>query len=1383
MKTKTNQTTRILSLFIFLFTLSVYSTAQNWNQLGIDIDGEAANDQSARSVSMNGPGDRMAVGAPQNGSDAGHVRVYEWIGTAWNQMGADLDGEAIGDESGISVSMNDIGDRLAIGARLNNGNGSAAGHVRIYEWNGTTWVQLGADIDGEAAVDQYGWSVSMNAAGDRLAIGALTNDGNGSNSGHVRIYEWNGTAWNQMGLDIDGEAANDFFGHSVSMNDVGNRLAVGARNNDGNGNLSGHVRIYEWNGIIWTQLGTDIDGEAAEDISGWSVSMNATGDRLAIGAPQNDGNGSISGHVRIYDWNGTAWVQLGTDIDGEAVGDYSGYSVSMNAVGDRLAIGARDNDGNGNSSGHVRVYEWSGVAWVQKGIDLDGEAANDQFGFSVSMNNVGDRLGIGAPLNDGNGNSAGHVRVYELIVPCLMTNTIQITNATCPTCTDGAATATPSGGTAPYNYNWSTSSTASSISGLAPGTYYVTISDASPCSIIDTVDVSFDYSFDWNQLGSDVDGEAADDLSGTSVSMNAAGDRMAIGAYGNDGNGNQSGHVRIYEWNGTTWVQLGGDIDGEAAEDISGWRVSMNGSGNRVAIGAYRNDGNGINSGHVRIYEWNGTAWMQMGADIDGEASNDNSGSSVILNVIGDRVAIGAYANDGNGNNSGHVRIYKWNGTAWVQLGSDIDGEAAQDNTGFAVSMNAAGDQVAIGAAGNSGNGFRAGHVRIYKWNGTAWIQMGSDIDGDSAEQFFGYSVSLNTAGDRVAIGAIQNISPQQGYVRIYTWNGTAWAQLGADIDGKAAGDQSGYSVSMNANGDRLAIGARSNDGNGNGSGHVRMYEWEGTAWVQFGVDLDGEASNDNSGWSVSMNAAGNRVAIGAPNNDGNGSNSGHVRVYEFDEPVPSNVQLKPASCEVTDIDPANYILSYIKRTDATNYRVRINGPGVNNVVHVSGNDNQFNINQIPGIQFGQSYTVEVAALINGAWSAYGTSCAVSTATMATAVNLSLKPGSCGITDIDPISHTLYYPLRTDATDYRVRVNGAGVNNVVHISGNDNRFNINQIAGIQFSQTYTVEVAAFIGGVWSNYGNVCNVSTASVATAVNLSLKPTSCGIIAVDPANYTLYYTRRADATDYRVRVNGAGVSNVVHVSGDDNRFNINQIAGIQFGQTYTVEVAAFINGQWSGYGTSCTVTTASVATAVNLSLKLGSCGNITVDPANYTLYYTRRADATDYRVRVNGPGVSNVVHVSGDDNRFNINQIAGIQFGQTYTVEVAAFIGGVWSNYGTVCNVTTVAFTPASPLARMKSPEIESSELFSDMSVYPNPSAQDVVHIKYNRNSDQSTGRVELEVFDISGKKIIKRSLSLTDGELVYDINTTRSMSAGIYIVRLVDGKMTKTEKLIIR
>ena len=55
-------------------------------------------------------------------------------------------------------------------------------------------------------------------------------------------------------------------------------------------------------------------------------------------------------------------MQLGLDIDGEAVGDRSGHSISMNAAGNRVAIGVYFNDGNGSYAGHVRIYEWSGTA-------------------------------------------------------------------------------------------------------------------------------------------------------------------------------------------------------------------------------------------------------------------------------------------------------------------------------------------------------------------------------------------------------------------------------------------------------------------------------------------------------------------------------------------------------------------------------------------------------------------------------------------------------------------------------------------------------------------------------------------------------------------------------------------------------------------------------------------------------------------------------------------------------------------------------------------------------------------------------------------------------------------------------------------------------------
>jgi hypothetical protein len=118
--------------------------------------------------------------------------------------------------------------------------------------------------------------------------------------------------------------------------------------------------------------------------------------------------------VRVYGLTGGAWVQVGSDIDGEADSDQSGYSVSLSSDGSRVAIGAKYNDGVGDNAGHVRVYDLTGGAWVQVGSDIDGEAAEDYSGVPVSLSADGSRVAIGAPFNDGTGTNAGHVRVHEL---------------------------------------------------------------------------------------------------------------------------------------------------------------------------------------------------------------------------------------------------------------------------------------------------------------------------------------------------------------------------------------------------------------------------------------------------------------------------------------------------------------------------------------------------------------------------------------------------------------------------------------------------------------------------------------------------------------------------------------------------------------------------------------------------------------------------------------------------------------------------------------------------------------------------------------------------------------------------------------------------------
>ena len=266
----------------------------------------------------------------------------------------------------------------------------------------------------------------MSADGTTFVVGAVGNDGIiGEDSGHVRIYMFNSTidAYAQIGLDIEGEAVDDQFGTSVSMSADGTTFVVGAPFNNGvNGAGSGHVRVYKFNSTIskYAQVGADIDGEAAGDEFGTSVSMSADGTTFVVGAPFNNGfNGIDSGHVRVYKFNATinTYVQFGLDIDGEAVGDRLGQSVSMSADGAAFVVGARLNNGiNGCDSGHARVYKFDStiLKYAQLGLDVDGEAFFDAFGTSVSMSGDGTTFMVGATRNNGiPGIDSGHVRVFS----------------------------------------------------------------------------------------------------------------------------------------------------------------------------------------------------------------------------------------------------------------------------------------------------------------------------------------------------------------------------------------------------------------------------------------------------------------------------------------------------------------------------------------------------------------------------------------------------------------------------------------------------------------------------------------------------------------------------------------------------------------------------------------------------------------------------------------------------------------------------------------------------------------------------------------------------------------------------------------------------------
>jgi hypothetical protein len=373
-----------------------------------------------------------------------------------------------------------------------------------------------------------------------------------------------------------------------------------------------------------------------------------------------------------------------------------------------------------------------------------------------------------------------------------------------------------------------------------------------------------------------------------SVGMSKNGKVIAVGANENDVHGRNSGHVRVFGFEGGAigWKQMGVDINGKSAFEFTGSAVDLSADGHTLAVGAHAE---GTTSGHVRVYTYRASddSWHQKGADIVGEEAYDYSGAAIDMSDDGNIVAVGAYKNGWMMN--GHVRVYRFNKGKWVQIGKDIDGEEVFSQSGVSVSLSANGYTLAVGAKENNGaNGmvYHAGHVRIYKWTGKTWSQQGLDINGEGQHDYSGSAVDMSDDGSIVAIGAYLNDGngADAGHVRIYEWSrGGKWVQMGKDIDGQAAYDNFGISVDLSSNGRTIAIGAWGNDNAaGMNAGHAQVYTFEGynKGWVQKGASMVGEAAWDHSGSSVDISGDGHIVAVGARWNDENGNNAGHVRVW-----------------------------------------------------------------------------------------------------------------------------------------------------------------------------------------------------------------------------------------------------------------------------------------------------------------------------------------------------------------------------------------------------------------------------------------------------------------------------------------------------------------------
>jgi Flp pilus assembly pilin Flp len=398
---------KIIIAVVCAVTLGLTSYGQV--QIGNDIDGEMAGDNAGFSTTLSSDGSVVAVGANFNagggaaGSGSGHVRVFKNTNGNWIQIGNDIDGDP-GDQAGQSVSLSADGSIIAIGEPIDNDVALASGQVRVYENIGGTWTQIGSEINGDMFNSQTGRALGLSSDGSVLAVGAF-----GANSfiGQARVYENQGGSWVQIGNDINGDEALDLLGYSISTSSDGSIVAIGAIGNPSSQEI-GYVKIVQNIGGSWSQIGSNIVG--AFQGFGNSVSLSSDGSIVAIGGPGE----SPEGKVQVFQNTGGNWVQIGSDLLGEVVGDLFGYAVSLSAGGNTLVVSARNHSSSATNAGRTYIFRNQGGTWVQIGSSIDGETADDFSGRSLHISSDASTISIGSPSNNGNGASSGHVRVYDL---------------------------------------------------------------------------------------------------------------------------------------------------------------------------------------------------------------------------------------------------------------------------------------------------------------------------------------------------------------------------------------------------------------------------------------------------------------------------------------------------------------------------------------------------------------------------------------------------------------------------------------------------------------------------------------------------------------------------------------------------------------------------------------------------------------------------------------------------------------------------------------------------------------------------------------------------------------------------------------------------------
>ena len=830
--------------------------------------------------------------SPSGGSNRGAVYIYQYNSAtaSWSLLGgAPLTGSGNSDYFGTSLSLNHQGNRIAVGVPFDDDSGTNRGSIIVYQYNTSTssWDNIG-QVVGKQNSAYFGFGVKMNKAGDRFVASAPYDDQFGSDVGTMRVYQYGGgTTWNQVGADMRGYSTSDYYG-TVAINAAGDRVAFsdGERGND-------RIFIYGESGGTWSQLGTNGSGSSSiynsNSYFGASIDFNERGNLLGVGTRDR---------VYFYEYNGSTWSQKGSYLDKN---NSFGASIALSASGNIYAASMPDYDPPGlSNAGRILVIG------QQLSVSASGTVISDASGtnFTPGTNAYLSTTSV-ASITDADSNN---VKDFLEAVNVNISNQPQSITVIQNSPASFTVTVTALTSSLSYQWQYATSVTATTWTDIIDSNNYSgansptlnityalsnlngyqfkvlltescsgnTVSSTQATLTVQLLDCDSDNIPNDSDPDDDNDGVLdADDLYPCDPTQSADTDGDGIGD-GDDIDDDNDGILDTYEDSAGSSNDIDGDgivnskdldSDGDGCFDVAEAGLSdpdgdgMLGDGfNLTDSSAY----NFINGSYANEY---------AGRGYTGDLAPNNIGQGVDISADGNIVIYGArdYGGSPGGSNSGHAAVYKrtpTGATSWSLIG-DFYGDNSSDYFGQSVSINGKGDIVAIGAHYDEpSGGSNRGAVYVYQYNSAtaSWSLLGgAPLTGSGNSDYFGTSLSLNHQGNRIAVGVPfdDDSGTDRGSIIVYQYNTStsSWDNIG-QVVGKQSYGYFGFGVKMNKAGDRFVASAPYDDQVLSNGGTMRVYQYGGgTTWNQVGADMRGYSTSDYYG-TVAINAAGDRVAF-----------------------------------------------------------------------------------------------------------------------------------------------------------------------------------------------------------------------------------------------------------------------------------------------------------------------------------------------------------------------------------------------------------------------------------------------------------------------------------------------------------------------------------------